>query len=128
MCIFCKIINNEIPSKKIYEDEKVIAILDISQATQGHTLVIPKKHYTDIFDIEEDVLTHVTKITKVIAKHYEKTINLTDVNILNNSGPIAGQTVNHFHMHIIPRYTKNDIVITFFENSIDESLFNKIKM
>ncbi len=128
MCIFCKIINNEIPSKKVYEDNNVLAILDISQATKGHTLVIPKKHYDNIFDIEESSLVNIIKVVNKLSKHYKEVLNIDDLNILNNSGELAGQTVNHFHIHIIPRYSKNDLTITFNSNELDEELLNKIKL
>ncbi len=128
MCIFCKIIKKEIESNIVYEDEMILAILDISQATKGHTLVIPKKHFENIFDIDENAYMHISKVVAIICKHYKDKLNITGINILNNSGVIAGQTVNHFHMHIIPRYEKNDLTMTFNSNSLDETLLEKIKL
>src|SRR5574344_1699414 len=99
-CIFCKIINGDIPSIKLYEDANVIAILDISQATMGHTLVIPKKHAANILEISDESYIEVMKVVKMLAKKITKAFNLKGVNILNNCGEIAGQTVHHFHVHI----------------------------
>ena len=117
MCIFCKIINNEIPSKKIYEDEDVLAILDISQATKGHTLVLPKKHFSDLTEIEDYEYLKVMSVAKDLAKIIKKTFNASGINLLNNCGEVAGQTVRHFHVHIIPRYDNNDIEINFNDHS-----------
>lgn len=117
MCIFCKIINNEIPSKKIYEDDDVLAILDISQATKGHTLVLPKKHYSDLTEIEDYEYLKVMSIAKDLSKSIKNTFNASGINLLNNCGETAGQTVMHFHVHIIPRYNNEDIKINFFDHS-----------
>ncbi len=129
-CIFCKIINNEIPSYKIYEDELVIAFLDISQATKGHTLVVCKEHYETLFDIPEKTFLHLMNIVKKLAKDiYEKT-DANGINILQNNYLAAGQTVHHFHVHIIPRYDEQDgFNPTFKENenpNLDE-VFNLLK-
>ena len=124
MCIFCKIINGEIPSYKVYEDENFLAFLDISQATIGHTLVIPKKHYENIFELPEgsNIFSIVTKLAKAI----KKATNVQGVNILNNNGEIAGQTVKHFHIHIIPRYENDDFTFIFPSNSLSQEEFNSL--
>lgn len=128
MCIFCKIINNEIPSSKIYEDEYVLAILDISQATYGHTLVIPKKHYENMFDIDDVTFMHISKIINMLVKKYKVLLNIENVNILNNSGSLAGQVVNHLHFHIIPRYSSDDVTIKFNNNEYNlKEIENKLK-
>lgn len=119
MCIFCKIINGEIPSKKIYEDEDVLAILDISQATKGHTLVIPKKHFKNILEIEDYEYLKVMDKVKDLAQVIVKTFNANGCNILNNCNEVAGQTVDHFHVHILPRYNKEELTIKFNENKLD---------
>ena len=127
MCIFCKIINGDIPSKKIYEDDDVVAILDISQATKGHTLVLPKKHYANILEIEESDYLKVMSVAKKLADKLTKTFNTTGCNILNNCGELAGQTVMHFHVHIIPRYETDDLKIEFTSHSLDlEEIKNQI--
>ena len=119
MTIFEKIVAREIPAYVIYEDEDVISFLDISQATKGHTLVVPKKAYPNILEIPDDLLTKVILVTKKITKAINKSLKPEGINILNNTGEIAGQTVYHFHIHIIPRYTKNDVGFKF-ENHMND--------
>ncbi len=122
MCVFCNIIEGNIPSAKIYEDDDVLAILDISQATKGHTLVMPKKHYENILQIPEDdyikVMSKVKKIAQVILKAFDA----KGLNILNNCNEVSGQTVMHFHVHIIPRYNTDDIQIKFTDHSSQYNL------
>jgi len=120
MCIFCKIINNTIPASIIYEDDVVIAILDIAQVTKGHTLVIPKKHFDNIYTVDDDTLAHMMIVTKRLAVELKTKLNAKGINILNNNEPLAGQSVEHLHFHIIPRYDENDrIVCEFKESNID---------
>lgn len=102
-CIFCKIIKGEIPSYKIYEDEYTYAFLDIASDSYGHTLVIPKKHCTNVLDCEDKYLEAVIKSVKKIANHYVDDCGFDGVNILNASGQSAEQSVFHLHFHIIPR-------------------------
>ncbi|MGL4948936.1 MAG: HIT family protein [Anaeroplasmataceae bacterium] len=108
MCIFCKIVNNEIPSYKVFENDTVLAILDISQASYAHTLVIPKKHYYNLLDVNDTDYIEVMKVVKKITKLYDNKMDVAGFNILNNCKEFAGQTVNHFHVHILPRF-KNKI-------------------
>ncbi|MYL18383.1 HIT domain-containing protein [Halobacillus litoralis] len=107
-CIFCKIIDGEIPSAKVYEDEKVYAFLDISQVTKGHTLVIPKTHCKDIYHTHPDtaaaLFARVPKIANAIKETYEP----EGLNVLNNNEEPAGQSVFHLHIHLIPRYGDDD--------------------
>ncbi|MBR2684749.1 MAG: HIT family protein [Erysipelotrichaceae bacterium] len=117
MCIFCKIINNEIPSYKVYEDDDVLAILDIAQVTKGHTLVMPKRHCDDILDCPEDDLKKVITVTQKLAKEIKGKLNAPGVNILSNCGEVAGQSVNHLHFHIIPRYSDQDAMVAKFLDS-----------
>ena len=131
MCVFCKIISGEYSSSKIYEDDKVLAILDLSQATLGHTLVMPKEHYENIFDLELETAKHLFSVVKNICNHYQKVIpNLKGINLLNNNGEKAGQTVMHYHMHIIPRYEDDDLVeMKFTEHKLDlKELSEKLKI
>ena len=132
MCVFCEIVKGNIPSKKIYEDDKVLAILDISQATRLHTLVMPKEHYENIFEISEDTLAHLIKVVKKISCHYKDLDkNILGINLLNNNGSAAGQTVNHYHMHILPRYKEDNLSIDFKDNSANynlEELANEYKI
>lgn len=103
MCIFCKIIKGEIPSYKIYEDEKTFAFLDIADDAVGHTLVIPKKHYENIMEIPVEELKHVMNTVKKLANHYVENCGYSGVNIMNASGVDAQQSVFHLHFHIFPR-------------------------
>lgn len=103
-CIFCKIVKGEIPSNKIYEDEKVIAILDIQPVNPGHVLVIPKKHSTNVFDIEESEMFAIHSAIKKLSIPLLKAVNGVGLNILQNNGKPAGQLVLHTHVHMIPRF------------------------
>lgn len=112
-CIFCSIIGNEISSTTIYEDAVVKVILDISPANKGHAIIIPKKHFKDIFELDEETASHIFAIATKISKAMKKVLNCDGINILQNNGEAAGQTVYHFHMHIIPRYLKDTITISW---------------
>lgn len=107
-CIFCKIIDGEIPSAKVYEDDHVYAFLDMSQVTTGHTLVIPKEHTKDIYDMSPDVASELFARVPKIANAIQIAYNPVGLNILNNNGEFAGQTVFHLHLHLIPRYDEQD--------------------
>lgn len=109
--IFTKIIKREIPAYIIYEDDLIISFLDISQTTKGHTLVITKNEYKNIFEVPEDIFMHLFKIVQKVSWAVNKAFNPIGLNLLNNNHEIAGQTVFHYHVHIIPRYTKDDITI-----------------
>ena len=117
MCIFCMIAKGEIPSKKLYEDDKVLAFLDLSQTTNGHTLVVPKQHFETLIDVDPETLAHMIKVTQQLTKDIMKKTGATGFNLLNNGYEVAGQTVMHAHIHILPRYAKDDaLVIEFKEN------------
>ncbi|MFD2681037.1 HIT family protein [Bacillus seohaeanensis] len=107
-CIFCKIINGEIPSSKVYEDEHVFAFLDISQVTKGHTLLIPKVHKENVYELTPEIAQHIFSVTPKIANAIKEEFNPIGLNLLNNTGEEAGQSVFHFHLHFIPRYGKGD--------------------
>jgi len=110
MDIFCKIINGEIPSKTIYEDDIVKVILDVNPKSCGHMLIIPKKHYLDIFDIDDDVLNHVMVIARKIGNLLKERLNCDGITYEENNG--IPQLVKHFHLHIIPVYKEsNDLSI-----------------
>ena len=127
MCIFCDIIDGKIPSKKIYEDEKCIAILDIAQLTKGHCLVIPKQHFDNIVDVDEETLVHIIKVTKRLATSNMKKLNAPGCHILNNCNPVAQQSVMHVHFHIIPRYSENDGVSMDFDPQHEEYDLDEIQ-
>ncbi|WP_022766848.1 HIT family protein [Butyrivibrio sp. XPD2006] len=103
-CIFCKIAAGEIPSNTIYEDDSFRVILDLGPATKGHALVLPKNHYADLFEIPEDVLADAAKVAKKVAGTMKDKLSCDGLNLVQNNGETAGQTVMHFHLHIIPRY------------------------
>ncbi|MDD5291165.1 MAG: HIT family protein [Patescibacteria group bacterium] len=102
-CIFCKIIAGEIPSFKVYEDENVLAFLDIAPVNPGHTLVVPKKHYENMEEILEAELCKLTVVIKKIGKAVKDSLGAEGYNITENNGPVAGQIVPHLHFHVIPR-------------------------
>ena len=109
-CIFCKIVKDEIPCFKIFEDESILAFLDINPVTKGHCLVIPKTHFENIFDISEDALQKVSVATKHISVKIKNSLQADGIRISQSNGEEAGQVILHFHLHIIPRY-KNDGVL-----------------
>ena len=120
MCIFCDIIEGRIPSKVVYEDDDIISILDISQTTKGHTLVIPKKHYDNFLDMPKDEFMNLMEKVQTISNKIIKNMNAKGCNILINTNEVAGQTVKHTHVHIIPRYDEFDSInIEFKENNLD---------
>ncbi|MDD5098682.1 MAG: HIT family protein, partial [Candidatus Pacebacteria bacterium] len=102
-CIFCKIINNEIPCYKIYEDEFVLAFLDINPVVIGHTLIIPKKHFENIFEAEDEYLERIITASKKISLKMKEALGVEGINLYQANGLIAGQTVFHFHLHILPQ-------------------------
>lgn len=103
-CIFCKIIAGEIPSATVYEDDDVKAILDVNPAAKGHVIVLPKTHAENIFSIPDEDLKKAICVAKKIATALKKTYNCDGVNILQNNGEAAGQSVFHLHIHVIPRF------------------------
>ena len=112
-CIFCKIIAGEIPSNTIYEDDEFKVVLDVSPASKGHALILPKNHYADLYEIDEDVAADAMKLAKKLAIHMTGVLKCDGFNLVQNNHEVAGQTVFHFHMHLIPRYLNaknNDIL------------------
>ncbi|GIN73854.1 protein hit [Bacillus sp. J14TS2] len=107
-CIFCKIINGEIPSAKVFENDDVLAFLDISQVTKGHTLVIPKIHKEDVFDLDTETAEKLFSVVPAISRALRSQFDLKGLNLINNNGSFAGQEVFHYHLHLVPRYDKND--------------------
>ncbi|MGN0342197.1 MAG: HIT family protein [Roseburia sp.] len=103
-CIFCKIAAGEIPSNTIYEDELFKVILDLNPASKGHALVIPKDHYANLFELDEQVAGKAIQVAKKVGEKMKTVLKADGLNLLQNNGEVAGQTVFHFHMHIIPRY------------------------
>lgn len=110
-CVFCKIIAGEIPSTPVYEDDDFKAILDLNPAARGHVIIIPKKHAANIFELEEEEAAKIFPVAKKIATALKKTYNCDGINVLQNNGEAAGQTVFHLHVHVIPRYYDDDVNI-----------------
>lgn len=103
-CIFCKIANGEIPSKTLYEDEAFRVILDLGPATKGHALILPKEHYANLYELPEEMAGNVMKLAKKMMIQMTDRLGCEGFNLVQNNGDLAGQTVNHFHLHLIPRY------------------------
>ena len=108
-CIFCKIANGEIPSTTIFEDEYHRVFFDIAPASKGHCLIVPKDHYDNIFDLEEQAAGRLFGLAHKVAVSLRNELNCEGMNIVQNNGEIAGQTVFHFHMHLIPRYAGDTV-------------------
>lgn len=106
-CIFCKIANGEIPSNTIYEDDDFRVILDNGPATKGHALILPKEHYADLFELSDEAASKALIVAKKVSSQLKDKLNIDGLNVVQNNGETAGQTVKHFHIHLIPRY-KND--------------------
>ena len=119
-CIFCSIAAGEIPSFKIYEDELVLAYLDINPFTRGHTLVIPKQHVAGLLDADDALLGEIMKRVKRVAAHLKAALSCDGFNILQNNGEAAGQTVYHLHFHIIPRYAGEPLEFKSHKGDMDE--------
>lgn len=107
-CIFCKIIDGKIPSATIYEDEDFKVILDISPAAKGHALILPKEHYANIYELPEELAAKLMVLAKKLAGHMTEQLKCDGFNLVQNNGEVAGQTVFHFHLHLIPRYADGD--------------------
>ena len=103
-CIFCKIANGEIPSKTLYEDEQFRVILDLGPATKGHALILPKDHYANLYELPEETAAEAMKLAKKMAVKMTEKLHADGFNLVQNNGETAGQTVMHFHLHLIPRY------------------------
>ncbi|NLB49840.1 MAG: HIT family protein [Erysipelotrichia bacterium] len=121
-CIFCKIVNGEIPSHKIYEDERVLAFLDIAQVTPGHTLVISKKHFDNFLAASKSSVHEVMDVAQRIGQVQVSMLGAKGVNVLTNCYEAAGQSVGHFHVHVIPRYGKEDRLVIEMKSPDDAKL------
>lgn len=125
-CIFCKIINKEIPATIIYEDDEFIAIFDKFPATLGHILVLPKTHFKTIFKTPPEVSARLFSLATKIAQQMEKTLNIESLNILQNNGEVAGQTIDHVHVHLIPRYNDDGVVIKSKNEEMSNDKINEL--
>jgi histidine triad (HIT) family protein len=116
-CIFCRIIAGEIPSATIYEDDAFKVIMDISPAAKGHAIILAKKHCADLFELDDDSAAKALFVARKVAKAIKEELGCDGINLLQNNGEAAGQTVFHFHMHLIPRYTKDQVNMTWEHGS-----------
>ena len=107
-CIFCKIANGEIPAATLYEDDDFRVILDLGPATKGHALILPKEHYANLYEIDEELGAKAFKLAKKMVIKMTEVLGCDGYNVVQNNGEAAGQTVFHFHMHLIPRYKNDD--------------------
>ena len=119
-CIFCKIAKGEIPSKTLYEDERFRVILDLGPATKGHALILPKAHYADLYELPEELAGEAMKLAKKMAAKMTEKLKCEGFNLIQNNGDMAGQTVFHFHMHMIPRYRGDKVGIGWHMGELKE--------
>ena len=118
-CIFCKIANGEIPSATVYEDSICRVILDVNPANKGHALIIPKEHFDNIYSMDAETAAKIFTIATEVAKAQKAELNPDGLNILQNNGEAEGQTVFHFHMHLVPRYIKDNVTMTWIPGKAD---------
>ena len=130
-CIFCKLANGEIPTATLYEDEDFRVILDASPAAKGHALILPKQHYANLYELDDSVASKVLVLAKKMITKMTDILGCDGYNIVQNNGEIAGQTVFHFHMHLIPRYEGDNVGITWKPGKLTdedkEDILSKIK-
>ena len=125
-CIFCKIANGEIPSATLYEDEDFRVILDLGPASKGHALILPKAHAANIYEISDDMAAKAIILAKKMATKMTEALKCDGFNIVQNNGEPAGQTVFHFHMHLIPRYEGDQVGITWKPGTLTDEVKNEI--
>lgn len=119
-CIFCKIAHGEIPSATLYEDDAFRVILDVGPASRGHALILPKEHARDLYSLSEETASKVLVLAKKMASKMTDALGCDGLNLVQNNGEIAGQTVFHFHMHLIPRYKGDDVKIGWRPGRLSE--------
>lgn len=117
-CIFCKIANGDIASATIYEDEDFRVFLDLNPATRGHALIVPKEHYANLFELDEELCGKVFLLARKIGMRMKEKLGCDGLNLVQNNGEAAGQTVFHFHLHLIPRYKEDEAGITWKPGSL----------
>lgn len=120
-CIFCKIANGVIPSATVYEDSICRVILDINPASKGHALIIPKEHFDNVYIMDADTASKIFTIATEVAKAQKAELNPDGLNIIQNNGEAAGQTVFHFHMHLVPRYINDTVNVTWKPGESDKT-------
>jgi histidine triad (HIT) family protein len=126
-CIFCKIANGEIPSRTLYEDNEFRVIMDLNPATKGHALILPKEHFKNLYEISDETASKVLPLAKKMATLMTEKLGCEGFNLIQNNNEIAGQSVFHFHMHLIPRYTDDNQNLVMKPNKVDDTELDKIK-
>ena len=126
-CIFCKIASGEIPSKTLYEDDNFRVILDLGPATKGHALILPKEHYANLYELPEDTAGEAMKLAKKMMTKMTERLGCEGFNLVQNNGEVAGQTVFHFHMHMIPRYQADGQKIGWSPREVTQEELEEIK-
>lgn len=121
-CIFCKIAAGEIPSATIYEDDDFRVILDIEPASKGHALILPKDHYANLYELPEELASKALVVAKKVITKMTEIVGCDGYNVLQNNGEVAGQTVFHFHMHLIPRYKEDNVTIKWNPGALTDEL------
>ena len=119
-CIFCKLANGDIPTATVYEDEYLRAIMDAAPANKGHIIILPKSHAADIYELNDEYVSRAFVLAKKLAVALKKLTGCDGVNILQNNGEAAGQTVFHFHVHVIPRFKDDDCTIVWRPTSYED--------
>lgn len=125
-CIFCKISEGQIPSTTLYEDNDFRVIFDVGPASKGHALILSKKHFDDVFSMDEETASKVFVVAVKVAKAMKEVLNFDGMNIVQNNGIIAGQTVFHFHMHLIPRYEGDTVNIGWVPGTVDAEVLAEL--
>lgn len=126
-CIFCKLANGIIPTNSLYEDDVVKVIFDAGPASSGHVLILPKEHFDNVYSLDDDTAAHIFQVAVKVAKALKEGLDLEGLNIVQNNGEIAGQTVFHFHMHIIPRYKGDTVNVGWKPGEVTDKEIEKIK-
>ena len=121
-CIFCKIAAGDIPSATIYEDDDFRVILDIEPASKGHALILPKEHYANLYELSDEDATKALLVAKKVISKMTDILGCDGYNVVQNNGVAAGQTVFHFHIHLIPRYKDDDVNIAWKQGSLTEDV------
>lgn len=127
-CIFCKIANGEIPSRTLYEDDDFRVILDLNPATKGHALILPKEHYKNLYELDDSTVAKTLPLAKRMAVTMTEKLGCDGFNVVQNNNEIAGQTVFHFHMHIIPRYKGDNVHVEWMPGKIDDKTIEQLKV
>ncbi len=119
-CIFCKLANGEIPTATLYEDEDFRVILDASPASKGHALILPKQHYADLYELDDEIAAKALVLAKKMITKLTPILGCDGYNVVQNNKEAAGQTVFHFHMHLIPRYKDDQVGLGWKMGTLDE--------